>query len=94
MIKQLRGIPLGEYPPLVDGDRIIYKTPPEYMDRADNQLIMLGKGNSPDTFVLTFHTWSRDKRFKDPIKGTWDSYEVFLNKKQLHALQRMDFGGI
>lgn len=93
MKKQYKGIPLGEFPPLVDGDRIIYKTPPEYMDRGSNQLIMLGKGNSPDTFVMTFHTWERDYRFKDP-KGTWTTSEFNLNKKQLHALQRMNFGGL
>lgn len=93
MQKQIKGMPLGEYPPIMDGDRVIYRTPPEYLDRASNQLILLGRGAAPDMFVLTFCTWTKDSRYKDP-RGTWSMNEVNLSKKKLHALQRMDFGGL
>ena len=90
---ELRGFGLGEYPPLVIGDRIIYKTPVEYLEKSSNQLITLGKGTGKDQFVLTFYSWYRDRRFKNPIKGTWYQKEFCLNKKQIHALQRMEWRG-
>ena len=95
MNQEFRGIPLGQYP---SGDptetKIVYRTPPDFILGGSNQLITLAKDNNGDQFVLTFWTWCRDYRFKPQIKGTWYGHEQTLNKKQLHALQHMDFGGL
>lgn len=95
MDQQIRGIPLGLYPAPDPAEvKIIYRTPPEFIDTGCNQLITLSRSSAPDVFKLTFWSWTRDYRYKPDIKGTWYSTECVLNKRQLHALQRMDFGGI
>jgi hypothetical protein len=97
-IREVRGVPLGEYPcpdpdPTTEA-KVVYRTPRDFILKGSNQLITVQKGNGDDQFILTFWTWCQDSRFKTAVKGTWYSEEVFLSKKQLHALQRMDLGGL
>ena len=93
MITKLEGIPLGELPQLLPEARVIYKTPVEFMQKSSRQLITLTKRDQ-DTFIISFWTWHRDRRFTSAIKGTWHLEDIVLNKKQIHALQRMDIGGL
>lgn len=89
----LKGIPIGQYPELLPEARIIYHTPEEFFKQGHNQLITIYQ-RDVDLFFVSFWTWSQDRRYKTEVKGTWYLEDVMLNKKQLHAFQRMDFGGM
>lgn len=90
---KIKGVPIGEYPDLMPEARIVYRTPPEFVGDGFNHLITLLKIREDD-FILSFWTWCQDHRYKTEVKGTWYLEDRNLNKKQLHAFQRMDFGGM
>jgi hypothetical protein len=82
----------GQLPPLPTEARIIYQSPAAYYDMSFIHLMTLEKINDKN-YILMFWTWHRDNRFKEP-RGYWKYTEIILNMKGIHALQRMDIGGL
>jgi hypothetical protein len=91
---KIKRVPAGEYPAFVPHSREIYKVPTELAGgNGFNQLINITRLKE-DVFVVSFWTWDQDLRYKLEKRGTWYKTDIFLNKKQLHAFQHFDFGGM
>ena len=67
---EIKGVPIGHFPELSPGTKIIWRSPLDYFERNHIHLITLGQGNTEDEIIIGFCSWSQDHRFKPEVKGT------------------------